>query len=229
MKKHLFIALLSLLPLGLMAQENEVVPFNGIVTDLMGTPLRGVKIYVTDANYAAKSDRKGRFGLSNVKGTDTLHVVFRKLHYDIPVAGRKAIRIRLADQSAPQAEEDVALADIGYGFVSRRELLTSSNGISGEVIRRTGKTNLLEALTGLVPGLNVHSSGVPGGPVSSTIRGIGSINSSNEPLYLVDGVEVSTLDMINLNDVESVEVMKDGTIYGSRGANGIISVHLKKR
>ena len=52
---------------------------------------------------------------------------------------------------------------------------------------------------------------------------------SNEPLYLVDGVEVSTLDMINLNDVESVEVMKDGTIYGSRGANGIISVHLKKR
>ena len=74
-----------------MAQENEVVPFNGIVTDLTGTPLRGVKIYVTDANYAAKSDRKGRFGLSNVKGTDTLHVVFRKLHYDIPVAGRKAI------------------------------------------------------------------------------------------------------------------------------------------
>lgn len=230
MKKHLLIALLAMLPIGLLSEENDgIVPFNGIVTDLTGTPLRGVKIYVTDANYAAKSDKKGRFGLSNVKETDTLHVVFHKVHYDIPVAGRKAIRIRLADQAAPQAEEDVALADIGYGFVSRRELLTASNGISGEVLRRTGKNNLLEALTGLVPGLNVHSSGIPGGAVSSTIRGIGSINSGNEPLYIVDGVEVATLDMINLNDVESVEVMKDGSIYGSRGANGIISVHLKKK
>ncbi|MBP5681570.1 MAG: TonB-dependent receptor plug domain-containing protein [Bacteroidales bacterium] len=229
MKRHSLIALLAMLPVWLSAQQDSIVPFNGIVTDLTGAPLRGVKVYVVDANYAAKSDRKGRFGLSNVRADDTLHVLYKKTMYDIPVAGRKAIRIRLADQKATQVEEDLKLVDIGYGFVSRRESLTPSSGISGDMLRRTGKYNLLEALVGLVPGLLIQPSLIPGGESNVHIRGISSITQSTTPLFLVDGMEVNSLDFVDVNTVESVEVLKDGSIYGVKGGNGVISVHLKKK
>ena len=209
------------------AQEERIVPFNGVVTDLTGTPLRRVKVYVLDANYAAKTDKQGRFGLTNVRPTDTLHVVYQKVHYDIPVEGRKSMRIRLGDQLVQRAEEDQNLVDIGYGFVSKREQLTPSNGISGEVLRRTGETNLLRALTGLVPGLHIRSTGEPSAEPSVSIRGTHTLHCSNEPLYVVDGIIVNTLDYISIYDVESVEIMKEASIYGSRGANGAILVHTK--
>ncbi|MCR5395690.1 MAG: TonB-dependent receptor plug domain-containing protein [Bacteroidales bacterium] len=228
MKKHLSLLLALCMSAAAMAQNETDQPFNGMVSDITGTPLRGVRVYVLDKNYVAKSDRKGRFGLTNVKPTDTLHLVYRKVQYDIPVAGRKSLRVRLGDQISPDAVEDQELVDIGYGFVSRREQLTSSSGISGEVLRRTGETHLLPALRGLVPGLNIQASGQPGGDATVTIRGVKSLMLSNEPLYIVDGVVVSSLDFINIYDVESVEVMKDASIYGSRGANGAILVHTRK-
>lgn len=87
----------------------------------------------------------------------------------------------------------------------------------------------MSALRGLVPGLNVSGSGRPGGGDNSvTIRGVHSINSSNEPLYIVDELPVSTLEGVNIHDVERVEVLKDAPIYGSRGANGAIIVTTKR-
>lgn len=211
------------------AQDNssQFVPFNGLVTDMLGTPLKGVKVYVLAKSYAAKTDKEGKFGLSNVKPTDTLHVEYKKDKYAIPVNGKRSMKIILGNQM-PEAVEDQDFVDVGYGYVKRREVLQASNGIPGEVLRRTGKTNLLEALSGLVPGLNITSGGAFGQGTKATIRGIGTINASTEPLYLIDGVETSSLDFVNLNDVESVEVMKDASIYGAKGANGAILVHMKK-
>lgn len=227
--KKLFAWFLMISALSMSAQDksNNVVPFNGLVTDMLGTPLKGVKIYVVTKSFAAKTDKEGKFGLSNVKPSDTLHVEYKKEKYDIPVNGKRSMKIILGNQM-PEAQEDQDLVDIGYGYVKRREVLQATNGIPGEVLRRTGKTNLLEALTGLVPGLKVSSSGVPGQSVSVNMRGIGSINQSSEPIYLIDGVQTSSLDYVNLNDVESVEVMKDASIYGANGANGAILVHLRK-
>lgn len=228
--KKIFALFMMLSVMSVFAQDNasQIIPFNGLVTDMLGTPLKGVKVYVLAKSYAAKTDKEGKFGLSNVKPSDTLHVEYKKEKYDIPVNGKRSMKIILGDQMTPSAEENQELVDVGYGYVKRREVLQASNGIPGEVLRRSGKNTLLEALSGLVPGLNITSGGAFGQGSKATIRGIGTINASTEPLYLIDGVETSSLDFVNLNDVESVEVMKDASIYGAKGANGAILVHMKK-
>lgn len=213
---------------GFALDKNEGIPFNGIIVDLVGQPVKGARIFTLDRNFASKSDKKGHFGLTNVLPDDTVHVIFRHHRYDIPVNGRKSMRITLGDQVIRDVVEDVELVDFGYGFVKRRETLTPSNGISGEVLVRTGQSTILSALRGLVPGLNIHNNNQFGVESSVTMRGINSLNLSTTPLFVVDGAVVNSFDYISIYDVESVEVLKDGSIYGSRGANGVIIVHTKR-
>lgn len=197
------------------------VPFNGMIFDSQLHPVKGAKIYVDNPNRYAVSDKEGRFGLTDVQPDDTLHVKVkrRKDPYVIPVEGRKSIKIALADEGV-RTQEDKELVDIGYGFVKKREITQPRNGITGETLVRTGQKDILSALQGRVPGLDITPRGV-------TIRGTKSFMLSSEPLYIVDGVIVSDFNGINLYDVDYVEVMKDGSIYGSRGANGAIIVHTK--
>ena len=110
------------------AQETEDVPFNGIISDLEGKPLKGAVIWTTNERRYAVSNKKGQFGLTNVQAEDTIHIEYKKLKYDIPVEGRKSARIRLANENS-HIDEDQELVDIGYGFVKRREC-TISNRLS---------------------------------------------------------------------------------------------------
>lgn len=224
--KHLLLLLYATFSINAMAQDShERKPFNGMVQDVLGQPMRNVKIWVTNDRQYTMSDRKGRFGLTDVKATDTLHIKYKKQRYDIAVEGRKSMRIMIADE--PRVEEDQELVDMGYGFVRRREYTGVSNYISGEELRNTGRGSLLAALQGRVPGLNVVTGPFPSDERVS-MRGITSINLDNTPLFLVDGVIVESLDHINIYDVESVEVLKDASIYGARGANGAILVHTRR-
>lgn len=225
MTRHLFLlvalAFAYLFPSGASAQnEAKTEPFNGIITDVAGNPIKGAKIFVINDKFFARSNKKGQFGLTNVLPTDTLHVLYQKQLYDIPVEGRKSIRIHLGDQL--QAQEDDELVALGYGWIKRRESLQPSNGISGEVLVRMGRSNIMECLVGLVPGLSVSPNG------KALIRGISSINSPTDPLYVVDGMIVDSLDGINVYDVDHVEVLKDASIYGVQGANGAILVFTKR-
>lgn len=201
------------------------VPFNGAIYDASGMPVKGAKVWVKDSRRYAKSDKQGHFGLTNVMPTDTLHLRYKGTKYDIAVEGKKSIRIKLADQV--QYNEDEELVNLGYGFVKKRECTTSRAGISGEELIRTGQTNILAALQGRVAGLNITASGAPGNRAQVTMRGINSINLDCTPLFVIDDIVVSTLDMVNLYDVDYVEVMREASIYGSRGANGAIIVHTK--
>lgn len=208
------------------ASEQHVY-FNGVVTDAFKSPLKGVRVYTLSRSYSTRTNKEGKFGLTDVGEGDTLHLEYQKQHYAIPVQGRRGMRIVLGDQLVPQASEDQELADIGYGFVKRREKVISSSGIPGEVLARTGKTNLLDAMIGLVPGLYVVPNGRPGISPTVRIRGENSILADCTPLFVVDGVVTPSLDYLNIHDVESVEVLKDASIYGVRGANGAILVHTK--
>lgn len=225
MQKKLFILMVSLLSVcgSIYAQKENSVPFNGKVCDFIGNPLKRARIYI-DKNYVSVSDSKGRFGLTDVKDTDTLKILYKKKIYYIPVEGRKSLIIRLdhIDNTAKyEAEEDQELVSVGFGYVKRRESLDVSNGISGDVLRRTNATNVLDALRGLVPGLNITTVN---GQTRAYIRGIGSNSNQTDPLFLVDGMEVPSLTNISVYNVESVEVLKDGSMYGARGANGVIMV-----
>ncbi len=193
-------------------------PFNGIITDPTFKPIKGAKVYVSNPKNYAKTDRHGRFGLTDVAPTDSLHIIIKKEKYVVPVDSARSMRIVITDQRVMQAKEDPELVNMGYGFVSRREYNSPTNGISGDRLRATGRTEILDALVGLVPNLERRPNG------TVTLRGTNSFTSSVEPLYVVDGVIIPDLDGININDVESVEVLKDASIYGSRGAGGAILV-----
>lgn len=230
MRSFLFLFILTLsLAISAQAQQpdKQGVPFNGLITDVLGKPLKGAKIYVVSPRVYARSDKKGRFGLTDVKATDTLHVLYKKLQYTFPVEGRKSIRIKLGDQLSSEAAEDQELVFWGYGYVKRRESVEVSNGISGEELQRMGRANLLDCLAGQIPNLRVSSSGRPGENPAVSMRGINSINSPQTPLFVVDGMIVESLEFVNVYDVERVEILKDASIYGSRGANGAILVTLK--
>ncbi len=202
------------------------VPFNGLVLDRELKPKKGVKIYVNDPKRYTTSDKKGRFGLTDVQPEDTLTlVVSKKEKIRIPVDGARGIKIVLAGDGTAKGEDDEELANTGFGYVKRREFTGVSSGISGDRLRATGARDILSGLKGLVPGLNVSG---PAGSESVNIRGIKSFTLSSTPLYVVDGIVVSSLDYISIYDVDHVEVIKDGSQYGSRGANGAIVVTTKK-
>lgn len=215
------IVLLMILAVFAKITANADEPFNGIIYDAQGNPVKNAKVYVNDARRYATSDKKGQFGLTNVMPDDTIHVLVkkRKLPYIIPVEGRKSMKIYLADENS-RAEQDEELINYGYGFVKRREYTGNSNGITGEELLRTGRQDIMSALVGKVPGLDITPRGV-------TLRGVNSFISSTEPLYIVDGNIVPNFNGISLHDVDHVEVLKDASIYGSRGSNGAILVFTK--
>lgn len=221
MKKILFLVLSTFAFVSVSGQKQKYEPFNGIVENVLGKPLKGAKIWVVSPSYHATSDKQGQFGLTNVLPTDTIHVKYKGQVYNVPVDGKKSMRVRIADEVKVEVQEDEQLVNVGYGFVKRREICTSSSGIPGEVLVRTGRTNILDAMQGLVPGLTVSNG-------RAVIRGIGSINSSTDPLFIVDDIEVSSLSFVNVHEVERVDVQKDGSMYGAKGANGVILVTTKR-
>lgn len=198
-------------------------PFNGLIVDGHGEPVSKAKIWVSDPAAFASSDKQGRFGLSEVQPDDTLNVKVKKEVYRIAIDGRKSIKITIVETGVKETSEEPEIADLGYGYVKRRERVTASSGITGAQLRATGASSIMEALRGLVPGLT-RSGNPRGGDQSASIRGTHSFTASSEPLYVVDGTIVQSLDTYNLYDVELVEVLKDAPIYGSRGANGAILV-----
>lgn len=209
------------------AQEHKI-PFNGEVTDGAGKAIRTARVWHRSERDYALTDRAGRFGLTDVGPSDTLRILVKKRCYAIPVEGRRSMRIRLFDETQAAAEEAPEFVSLGYGFVARRERTNATNYISGEDLRRSGFTDILSALQGRVPGLDITGRGLQGGDgMQLTMRGTRSFKADSTPAFVVDGVIVPSFEGINLNDVDYVEVMKEATVYGSNGANGAILVHTK--
>lgn len=209
-----------------MQAQNSPAPFNGLITDIAGTPVKRARVMSKSNKQFTYSDKQGRFGFSSMKENDTLEITYKKTKYDIPVSGRKSLRLRLGDML--ESNEDEELINYGYGYVKKREYTNSGSVLSGEALAREGYSSVMEAIRGRVPGLNIYGGTGMGETNSVSIRGINSINSSSTPLFLLDEVEVPTFDGVNLSDVERIEVIKDANIYGVKGANGVIKVTTKK-
>ena len=207
-----------------MSANAVIEPFNGLVVDGQGKPVKGVKIWVVSESNHSTTDKQGRFGFSSVEEDDTLKMKVKKDVYKIPVSGRKSIKITLVDTKPKEYVEEPELADLGYGYIKRRERVSASNGITGAQLRATGASDVLKALSGLVPGLNVAQGPRGADASSTTIRGQSSLTSSTTPLFIVDGVIVDSFEGVSINSVDRVEIIKEASIYGSRGSSGVISV-----
>lgn len=199
----------------------------GLVIDENSEPLIGASVSVPGTSVGTVSDLDGKFEIGLPAGARTLQCAY--LGYEtvtVDVGNRTAITIRLT----PKAEDIDEVVVIGYGTVRKRDLTGAVQSIKNEEITKTPTSNVMEALAGKVAGLNISlQDGRAGSDVSMTLRGSRSINGSNTPYFIIDGVPGDYNDL-NLSDIESVEVLKDASstaIYGSAGANGVIIITTK--
>ncbi len=220
-------------------EENELIiksaqqvqTITGKVTDNSGVALPGVSIVIKGTTEGTITDIDGNFLMKVPNGTKQLSFSF---------IGMKTQVITLSGQSefAIVMEDDVAGLEevivIGYGTTKRKDYTgsVSSLKLENSSVANMPNLNLLESLKGSVTGLNIGASNSAGDEPSMLIRGTNSINGDNDPLVILDGViYLGSLSDINPNDIASFDVLKDAVsaaVYGSRSANGVISITTKR-
>ncbi len=216
------------LPVGAVAAE---VAVSGRVTAAEdNSPLPGVSVVVKGSTTGTVTDSDGRYKL-NAPGPESV-LVFSFVGYlsqEVAVGNRTSIDIGLAADVKALSEVVV----VGYGTQKKSQTTGAISSVSAKEITELPITNARQALQGRAAGVDVIQAGSrPGGGVTVRIRGRRSINASNDPLYVLDGIPLaSNIDDINPNDIASMEVLKDASataIYGSRGANGVVLITTKR-
>ncbi len=200
----------------------------GKVTDPQGEPIIGATVQVVGQNgVGAITDLDGNFTMVNVASNAQLTISYVGYKTQtLSLNGKEDMRVRLKEDSQNLADVVV----IGYGSMKRSDLTSSISTVDSKVISHASTTSLTEILQGKVPGMDIQPDRYEGEGRSLNIRGSRSLNASNSPLVIVDGIP-GTMSDINVNDIESIEVMKDAAsaaIYGSQGANGVIILSTKK-
>ena len=205
-----------------------------VISQQTGLPVDGATVNIKNTNISTATAPDGSFTL-NGSSKATLVISF---------VGHRTIEISASElsQSIQLVPGDNALSEIvvvGYGQSSKRELTSSIVQVKGSDVANTPVPNFTQALQGRAAGVFVESNnGKVGEGIKVRIRGQGSVNASNDPLYVVDGIPISTgglsgnaLADLNFNDVETFDILKDAAataIYGSRAANGVILITTKK-
>lgn len=225
--RGIIVTLLWLFSVCMIAQNITV---RGTVTDGLGESMIGVTVQIRGTSIGTITDFDGNFVLNNVPSDAVLEVSYVGMRtQSISVNGRTLINLTL--------EEDTELLDevvvVGYGTMRRSDVTGALAVVSAKELSSKPVTNAFEALQGKVAGVDITSSQRPGELGSVRIRGNRSLNATNAPLYVVDGVVLSAggIESINPRDIESINVLKDASstaVYGSRGANGVILVTTKR-
>ena len=207
---------LIILALGIALNALAQSPFNGSIVRNDGTGVKA-RINVMGTDKFTMSDRKGRFGLTDVAEDAVLQIVAKRDTIVVELNGRRSIDIVWDSRvNIYQATESEELMNYGFGYVKRRESTDFSSGISGDRLRSMGTSNLGDAIVKCYPGLRYINGEL-------CLRTQNSINSSSAVLVLCDGIETN-LGYINIYDVKSVEVIKSSNMYGFRGVHGVVLV-----
>jgi TonB-dependent starch-binding outer membrane protein SusC len=218
----------------LFAQEGLI---SGVVTDNSGEFLPGVSILIEGTTQGTTTDADGKYSIKVPHNSFLVFSMIGFLSEKVKLTNQTVVDVKLV----PDIKKLDEIVVVGYGTMKRSDLTGSVGSITSETIEKSVSTTFDQALQGRVSGLQVvQNSGVPGGGTSIMIRGVNSINNTNEPIYVIDGVIISgstgsnstnALAGINPNDIENIEVLKDASataIYGAQGANGVILITMKK-
>ena len=224
---------LCILPAVSMAQGGGNVTVSGIVTSADDKqPLIGVNV-ISGATSGVSTLADGTYRITVSAGTTLTfqYIGYKPFEFTVP-AGRSSVTCDVALQGDSQTLDDVVV--IAYGVRKKGTIAGSVSTVKAEKIEDTPAAAFDQALQGQVPGLTVLSdSGEPSEAAAMAIRGTNSINSGTAPLYILDGVAISSRDFntINPSDIESLSVLKDASstsIYGARAANGVIVITTKR-
>ena len=205
----------------------QQLKITGTVTDEKGNPLPGVTVKVKTTTIGTLSDASGKYTIDNAPQNATLIFSFIGMAtQEIPSEGRNLIDVVLKEEAIGLEEVVV----IGYGTVKKADLTGAVSVIKPEGFKNMAVLSVGDAMKGQASGVYVRSSGAIGREPRVEIRGIGNLTNNN-PLYVIDGLPTSGNRDFNVNDIESIQVLKDASvaaIYGSRAANGVIIITTKK-
>lgn len=223
----LIVALFGWIQMNLINAQAQTKIVSGTVVDAFDTPLIGVNILVKGTNEGAITDIDGKFSL-NVFNSSQDILVFSYIGYmpkEISVMDNSVVNVTLLEDQ--QKLEEVVV--VGYGVQKKSHLTGSISKVKNENLGQLPVSRVDQALVGKLAGVQIQNvSAQSGASPKIQIRGLGSISAGTEPLIVVDGYPIpGNLSDVDMNDVESIEVLKDAAsaaIYGSRGANGIIIV-----
>ena len=240
LSKIVFMLLFLYVPIIAAAQKVSV---SGTVTDMAGSPLPGVSIIEKSTTNGTISDIDGNFSISV---TDKSILNFTFIGYitnEIPVSGNM-IDVKVVMEEDTKALEEVVV--VGYGTMKRSDLTGSVVSVDEKAIGRSVPTSVDQVLQGRAAGVQISAnSGTPGASTSIRIRGTNSLNATNQPIFVIDGVVVdpagadasdptssnNPLASINPSDIVSMDVLKDASataIYGARASNGVIMITTKR-
>lgn len=225
MKRTILSALLPLL-MAVVVQAQNITVHGTVLSKTDDEPLIGASVVCETNKAGAATDIDGNFEISVPEGS-TLKVSY---------VGYSPAVVKASPSMTIYLEENSELLDevvvVGYQTVRKADLTGAVSVVSTKSLETSADTDPMRALQGKVPGMTVTATGSPSGTGSVRIRGIGSFNASQDPLFVIDGVPTTaTLNSLNMNDIESMQVLKDAasaSIYGSRAANGVIIITTKK-
>ena len=239
MRKHFMFKVLFTLVIGLFLSVGafaQQIAVKGIVKDTTGEPVIGANVLVKGTTNGTITDFDGNFQLSANKGDIIVISFIGFTSQEIP-ATTELMNVVLKDDSELLSEVVV----IGYGVAKKNDLTGSVTAMKPDEMNKGLVTNAQDMMQGKIAGVNVTSaSGTPGAGAQIRIRGGSSLNASNDPLIVIDGLAMDNsgvqglsnpLSMVNPNDIETFTVLKDASataIYGSRGSNGVIIITTKK-
>ncbi|TWV95116.1 SusC/RagA family TonB-linked outer membrane protein [Chitinophaga pinensis] len=240
MKKRLFqlLGIFPILLIPILCFSQQLTVKGRITSADNGEALPGVTVRVKGAATGAVSGPDGTYTLQLKQAAATL--VFTFTGYatqEVALEGKSQLDVVL--QSGKKELDEVVV--VGYGTQQKANVAGAITSVKTADLKQTPISNVVQGLQGRVSGVQItQNSAAPGGNISMRIRGVNSINGTSEPLYVVDGVQlsnsggvndISSLSIINPNDIESVAVLKDASataIYGARGANGVVLITTKR-
>lgn len=202
----------------------------GVVVDANGEPVIGANVVVKGTTNGTITDFDGNYSIEGVSANDVLAISYiGYISQEVTVGSQSTINVTLREDS--QALDEVVV--VGYGVMRKSDVTGSIAVAKGDDLTKNQNFSALDNLRGKVSGVNIFSNSSQPGAYSNrvVIRGMATINASTNPLYVVDGVVMENFDLVNPNDIESMEVLKDASaaaIYGARGANGVIMVTTKR-
>ncbi|GHU59254.1 SusC/RagA family TonB-linked outer membrane protein [Bacteroidia bacterium] len=205
------------------AQNTRII--SGVVVDEKGETIPGVNIQVRGTTTGSITDMDGKFSFSAPAGNTVLQVSYiGYVTQTVNATGNGALRIVLKEDS--QALDEVVV--VGYGIQKKSDLTGSVSKVTAEEFQNTPVPSVEMALQGRAAGVMIMSqSGAPGSGTSIRVRGVGSVNDANDPLYVVDGIPVRDINYLSPSDIASIEILKDASataIYGSRASNGVVLI-----
>ncbi|RZK73586.1 MAG: hypothetical protein EOO92_18285 [Pedobacter sp.] len=194
-----------------------------------GTPVPGVSVKVAGTKVSTQTGPDGKFTITGVAGQTLQLTSLGFTAQTITLGTSNVVRVQLATESNALTEVIV----VAYGTTTKGAFTGAASKVGADDIKDRPVTNLNSALSGAAPGVQVNAgSGQPGAGPSVRIRGFGSYSASNDPLYIVDGIQYpGSIANINVDDIESISILKDAAssaLYGSSAANGVVLVTTKK-